>query len=333
MTPEALGLNSTTQHPDALFQSVGDNSRLRLLRLLAREELNVQEMVGILEMSQPGVSKHLAVLRDAGWLSQRRDGTRNWYTLVGESQFTAGAQVFAVVLQMSEQVAEAGRDDDALNRVLSMRAPIAGPGFKRLAEQWDRIRQSFEHADIQAGAVSALVQPGLRIIDIGTGTGALLPLLAETGAQVTAVDNSAAMLDKAKALCKRANLASVKFRKADIRKLPFKDREFDAAYCSMVLHHLDDPAPAVAEMARVVKPGGRVVVMAFLRHNQTWMRRDLAHAWLGFEQAEIENYFSGAGIDLQRWLVRGAGELPQEMRDKNLHWPDVFLAVGSVQAR
>ena len=326
---------STGSTPDAIFQSVSDGRRLRLLRLLAADELNVQEMVQILGLSQPAVSKHLALLRDAGWLNHRRDGTWSWYALTPRDEFSGGTDLHDAVLAQAARVAEAEADDIALARVLEDRDRRTGDFFAGIAERWDQIRPAFEHPDIQAGAVGALVPPGLSIVDIGTGTGALLPLLAATGARITAVDNSDAMLLRARELCAAREIAGVSFQRADIRNLPFPDGTFDAAYASMVLHHVDRPAAAVAEMARVVRPGGKVVVMSFTSHDLAWMRDELAHRWPGFSSADVAGFFADAGLEAKCRMECGLTELavaraklPAGLNGQSTVWPDVFLAVG-----
>ncbi|MFH1841803.1 MAG: metalloregulator ArsR/SmtB family transcription factor, partial [bacterium] len=192
---------TTAGSPTAIFQSVSDGTRLRLLRLLQREELNVQELVRILGMSQPRVSKHLALLRDVGWLQQRKEGTWSWYRAVERTAFPGGGDLFDAILRAANQVESAAEDDDLLAQVVADRTARAHDFFSGIASKWDQIRQTYEHVDIQLGALSALVDDELEVIDIGTGTGALLPLLAGAAGRVVAVDNSEAMLARARALC------------------------------------------------------------------------------------------------------------------------------------
>ena len=330
------GMKTTRPESDpvSLFQAVSDETRVRLLRLLRREELNVQELVKILEMNQPRVSKHLAVLRDSGWIRQRKEGTWSWYRAVPQEEFSAGAALCEQVGATVDGIGDAERDDTALAAVLARRDARARDVFADLAGDWDRIRQEYEHQDIQLGALSALVDRSLRVIDIGTGTGALLPLLAAAAGEVVAVDNSAAMLTRARELCRREELDTVRFQHADIQALPFDDASFDAAYCSMVLHHVARPDQALAEMARVVRPGGKVVVIAFTRHDLLWLREELAHRWLGFTREDMEDYLVGAGLRPVRYVVKSrrpretarGGSRPADGKD--WHWPDVFLAVA-----
>jgi ArsR family transcriptional regulator len=339
-----------TISPEAVFQAISDSTRLRLLRLLQRQELNVQELVRILGMNQPRISKHLAVLREAGWLRQRKEGTWSWYRATTQADFStllpSGATLFKSVLAAADQVQSAREDDATLAVILSERDARAHDFFAGIAGQWDQIRRTYEHPDIQLGAVSALVDDSLSVVDIGTGTGALLPLLAGAAGRVVAVDNSNAMLARARVLCERSHLNGVVFQKADIQALPFGDASFQAAFCSMVLHHVARPAVAIGEMARVVIEGGKVVVIAFTRHNLTWMREELAHQWLGFDREEMEQLYREAGLRLDRYFTRGRTEKeregnqepgqrkPQTKRSSRRGsdewaWPEVFIAVGT----
>lgn len=323
--------------PAALFQSLSDPSRLRLLRLLAREELNVRELVGITELSQPRVSKHLAVLREQGWLDQRKEGTWSWYHIVGPERFPAAEGLYLQALLAADGVAEAVRDDAALDRVLAERETAGREFFAGIASRWDQIRQRYEHPDLQTGALSALVDRRLRILDIGTGTGGMLPVLAAATDHVVALDNSLAMLGRARSLCRTEGLDSVRFCAGDIRQLPFANEAFAAVHCAMTLLHVPRPAQALREMARVTAQGGKVLVVAFCRHDQEWMTEKLAHRWLGFAREEIADFFAEAGLTKAGYMERGrrtatAAEQPaHRSMPKQVAWPEVFLATGIKQ--
>ena len=320
--------------PAALFHSLSDPVRLRLLRLLRREELHVQELVRVTGLSQPRVSRHLAVLRDQGWLDQRREGTFNWYRTASADRFPGGAGLHAQLLAAADLVDGAGRDDALLADVLAARRRRGEDFFAGLAERWDAIRREYEHPDIARGAVAALVPADLRILDIGTGTGAMLPVFGSAGASVVALDRSRAMLGRAAALAGAEGVDRVAFCGGALEALPFAAAAFDACHCAMALHHVEDPAAAVAEMARVVVPGGRVMVTAFGAHAEQWMRAELAHRWLGFARADVEGFFAAAGLVPDRWLVRSrqpiGGDTPRPPAGgRRPRWPDVFLATAA----
>jgi ubiquinone/menaquinone biosynthesis C-methylase UbiE len=320
--------------PAALFQSISDPTRLRLLRLLGRQELNVQEMVRTTGLSQPRVSKHLSVLKDQGWLDQRREGTWSWYRCVKPALFPGGPALFQQVMKAADQVAAADNDDEILAGVMADRQALTRDFFAGIAHRWDQIREEYEHPDIRLGTLGALVDRELRVLDIGTGTGAMLPVFGATVGMTVALDNSEAMLARAEALCRRDGLDNISLCQADVARLPFADGAFDAINCSMVLHHVVSPLAALQEMTRVVRPGGRVMVTAFCSHSQQWMREELAHHWLGFARGEVEDFFQRAGLYLENFLVRGrrsgkdAVVGPSRPGGKPLQWPDVFLATG-----
>ncbi len=319
--------------PAALFQSVSDVSRLRLLRLLCRHELNVQELVKITDLSQPRVSKHLGVLRDQGWLQQRREGTWSWYRAVPADGFGPGRVLFDQIAAAADAVADAAADDRRLSAVLAERRARARDFFAGLADRWDDIRTAYEHPDIRLGAVAALVDRRLRVLDIGTGTGAMLPVFAGAAGEVVALDNSEAMLERARVLCAGEGLDNVTLCSGDLVRLPFADAHFDACHCAMALHHVADPAAAVAEMGRVVRPGGVVTLSAFLPHEQHWMRDELAHHHLGFAREEIEAHLRAAGLQPETYVARGKrASAPADARPgpgrPELDWPDVFLATA-----
>lgn len=327
-------MNIKSMDPAGTFQAIGESTRLRLLRLLARQELNVQELVAILEMRQPSVSRHLGVLREAGWAVQRREGTYSWYRATAPAGVPDGADLQRTVTVIADQVAEAADDDRRLASVLAERELRRRELFAGLADHWDRVRSRFEHPDLHAGMVAALVPPGLRVIDVGTGTGALLPVLARAAERVVAVDQSQALLDRARSRCRDAGCANVSFQRADVRALPFPDGAFAAAYASMVLHHVDDPGQALRELARVTAPGGRVVVVDFTSHDLQWMRDELAHRWLGFTPEELAAWAADAGLEPVQWLQRPRLFDPKEeaspaggSRD-GLIWPDALLMVA-----
>jgi len=327
-------MNIRAADPAATLHAVSDTTRLRLLRLLSREELNVQELVAALDLRQPSVSRHLAVLRDAGWVEQRREGTFSWYRAVRANGDLHLAALLPAVADLAEQVDTAAVDDGRLAAVLAEREARGRELFAGMADQWDRIREQYEHPDLQAGMVTALVPRGLRVVDVGTGSGALLPLLAAAADEVEAVDHSASLLARARRRCRDAGCRNVRFHEADVRELPFDDGTFDAAYSSMVLHHLPRPVDALRELARVVRPGGSVVVVEFSRHNLTWMREELAHRWLGFDRDELEGWLVSAGLSPGRWLRRRRTrddhiELPAAAAREGFIWPDVVLAAAT----
>ncbi len=285
-----------------LFKTLSDPTRMRILRLLEREELMVQELMEVLGMAQSRVSRHLAILREAGLLTDRRDGTYVFYRFVPPAE-GAWRDGWALVEQSLAGDPSAERDDALLRRVIETRGASSRSFFDAVGPEWDALRKVFNDDTLRARAIDRLVPAGLRVADVGTGTGILASELAYLGVDVVGIDSSVAMLEAARA--KLADLEArsgvqagrVEFRQGEATAMPIADDEMDAAFAHMVLHYIAEPAAVVREMARIVKPGGRLVVVDFVSHNIAWMRQELGVVWMGFDLAEVEQWFVAAGLE------------------------------------
>jgi ArsR family transcriptional regulator len=213
------------------------------------------------------------------------------------------------------------RDAAALARVLEARAARSRSFFDAVGPEWDALRKVWSDDLLRARALARLVPEGLRAVDVGTGTGVLALDLARSGLRVVAVDRSARMLDAARARIEAAGVSGIELRAGDASALPLADGEVDAAFAHMVLQYLPAPGDAVREMARVVRPGGRVVVADFASHERAWMREELGVLRLGFAPAEIEGYFAAAGLEAFAFE-----EQPPTARGADL--PATFIAAG-----
>jgi SAM-dependent methyltransferase len=276
-----------------LYRLLGDDARLRLLRLLGRERLNVSELTGILDIAQSGVSRHLGLMKDAGLVAEQRAGGFTYYT-VAPALREGDLQPLWTMLQA--QFANGGRDarlraDDArLQEVLRLRTE----NFETHGNEHRQLVPGRSWA-AWARAIGMLLPP-LTVADIGCGEGYLTIEAARWAARVIAVDRSADVLARARALARRRRVTNIIWKRGEIEKLPIRDGAVDVALLSQALHHADDPARAIREAARVVAPGGRVLVLDLRTHAEEWVRTRLGDARLGFDDRELGSLLAGAGL-------------------------------------
>lgn len=278
-----------------VFKTFSDPTRIRILALLEREELAVGELMDVLGMAQSRVSRHLAILREAGLLEDRRDGTYVFYRFALPEE-GPWRETWNVVARSLQRDTTAERDAAALLRVMDERASRTRSFFDSVGPEWDALRKVFDDDVLRARAVNRLVDPELTVLDVGTGTGILAAEISALGVRVIAIDNSARMLDAARAKLAREGIEGVELRHGDAGALPLADGEVDAALAHRVLHYLPSPGEAVREMARVVSAGGSVVVVDFVRHEHEWMQKELGVTWLGFSGEEVRSWFDEAGL-------------------------------------
>jgi SAM-dependent methyltransferase len=280
----------------ALYRLLGDEARLRLLRVLARERLNVTELTGVLGLAQSGVSRHLGLLKDARLVAEERDGGFTYYRLAPSLDGGDAALTTMLRAQFDKAAADAAvRADDArLQEVLRLRKENfdthAGPDTRdarqlvpgRSWAAWSR-------------ALGLLMAP-LTVADLGCGEGYLTMEAARWASRVFAVDRSDAVLARAKALARRRRVSNVIWKKGELEKLPIRDAAVDIAMLSQALHHAHDPARAVAEAARITVPGGRVLVLDLRAHQEEWVRAKLGDRCLGFDDHELERMLTASGL-------------------------------------
>ena len=287
------------QSGSALFRLLGDDARLRVLRLLEAERLNVSELTGILGIAQSGVSRHLGLLKDAGLVEEDRDGGYSYYRIAAAVR--EGLNGFGPVwplLQAQFEIAAAtaaGRADDA--RLAEVRR-VRRENFDAHAGPDTNARQLVPGRSWAAWsrALGHLL-PAVRVADLGCGEGYLTIEASRWAQKVVAVDRSPAVLDRARALAARRRVANVTWKKGELEKLPIADESMDVALLSQALHHAGDPARAIAEAARIVVPGGRVLLLDLREHNETWVRERLGDRWTGFSEEKLRELLRGAGLE------------------------------------
>ncbi|MCH2171266.1 metalloregulator ArsR/SmtB family transcription factor [Myxococcota bacterium] len=300
------------------FKTFLDPTRVRILALLELEELAVQELMDVLGMAQSRVSRHLAILRDTGLLEDRRDGTFVFYRFTPPTQ-APWADAWSLVKSSLQDDPHVQRDLTALSGVLNSRASRARSFFDAVGPEWDSLRKVFDDDSVRARAITRMIDPTLRVLDLGTGTGILAIEMARLGVHVVAVDHSTRMLDATRAKLSEDPELHVELRRGDANSLPLSDGEVDAAVAHRVLHYLPSPAEAIREMARVVSPGGTIVIVDFVQHSMEWMRQELGVTWLGFDLEEIDEWLEEAGFERRRVET-------QEDPSANRELPSSFIA-------
>ena len=274
--------------------TLADATRSRMLLLLERHELTVSELCTILQLPQSTVSRHLKTLSDASWVSSRRDGTSRFYTLALDDRGPVTRRLWSL---LREQVATTpGADQDArrLSSVLARRQTKSQEFFESAAGQWDRLRQEMFGRSSHLLALPGLLDAKWVIGDLGCGTGQVAAALAPFVARVIAVDRSNDMLQTARR--RLQDFANVDVRRGELEAVPIDDAELDAATLLLVLHHLPDPAAALAEAGRVLKPGGRLLICDMLPHDREEYRHQMGHVWLGLDQSHMQKQLTQAGF-------------------------------------
>jgi ArsR family transcriptional regulator len=297
-----------------VFKTLADPTRVRILRLLEQEELIVGELMDVLGMAQSRVSRHLAILREAGLIADRRDGTFVAYRFAAPDE-GPWHDAWALARASLAEDPTSERDDTLLRQIVARRKPDSRRNFfdEVGGSEWDALRQLLGDDLLRARAMALLAPPGLRVADIGTGTGILALELAELGLDVIGIDRSESMLEAARA--KRPSgpdVGQLEFRAGDAHALPLPDDSVDAAFAHMVLHSLEDPDRAVCEMARIVRPGGLVILVDFLPHELEWMQQELGLLWLGFSEETVREWLGAAGLE-PRSIRRQAPDVAREL--------------------
>jgi SAM-dependent methyltransferase len=288
-----LGAYMQTPSPDWIvrFRALGDETRLGLLCALLTEELSVGELSEVMQAGQPGVSRHLSALRDAGLVVARKQGATTYYRIQPDDPLLDGA-VGAELRRRSAELGLTAR----IEKVLARRRARAEAFFDEQAESWDALREQLLDQAAGLRALVPLIPRGLTVADIGTGTGGMLPVLAEFAEKILAVDISQEMLRRARARAKALNLDNVQFVKADLRDLPFDSGSVDAAFATLVLHHAANPGAAIKEMVRILKPDRTLVVVDLCAHRHEWLRDEQGDVWLGFTKEETVALLRKAGL-------------------------------------
>ncbi len=319
-----------TQTLPGLFRLLADPTRLRVLGLLAREELAVGELARVLGLSTSRLSNHLRQLREAELVQDRKEGTWTFVSLRRGAALPD--DLWAAVETELARAPETAEDVERLGAVLDERRKRSRSYFDKVASEWDVIGSDFKTGAARARVAANLVSPSLVVADVGCGTGYLAKSLGTIVSKLILVDHAPAMLERA-----RANLAEAKcqleFRQGEIDALPLADEEVDCVMAGLVLHHAPDPTAFFREARRVLKPGGVLVVEDLLPHREAWMRDTMADLRLGLDPRDLESRLrasrfhdivtesvddaytpehpEGARVELPLFLIRARKEAPQ----------------------
>lgn len=299
-------------HPVALahlvtqLRAAGEITRARILALLAHGELSVGELAQVLNQSQPRLSRHLKFLTGAGLIERLPEGAWVFYRLPAEGG--ARALVDTLIASVDAHDPELKRDLDRLRDVKGERAEAAGQYFARVADEWDRLRAlHYAEADIEK-AVLAAAGPGPfdLVVDFGTGTGRMLTLFAGMARRVEGIDLSHQMLTVARSKLQDAGAANASVRHGDATASPYADSSASLVIIHQVLHFLDDPGRALVEAARVLAPGGSLIVVEFAPHTLEHLRTEHAHRHLGVSEADMARWADRAGLTVKAAKTFGA---------------------------
>jgi len=298
--------------------SLADTTRSRLLLLLDRHELTVSELCTIMQLPQSTVSRHLKALADAGWIASRAEGTSRIYTMSRDELDASARRLWQLVREQVGPSPAAVQDQRRLQAALAGRRTKSQEFFSSSAGQWDRVRDELFGDRFHLAALAAFAQGDWTVGDLGCGTGQTSAAIAPFVAHVIAVDASAAMLQAAK---KRLHgIDNIELRRGELEALPIDEARLDAATLMLVLHHMPEPERALAEVARVLKPGGRAIVVDMQPHDRENYRQQMGHVWLGFGEDHVRAIFHESGFEDVRIVP-----LPPDARSKG---PGLFVATA-----
>ena len=298
--------------------ALADPIRCRMLLPLERHELTVNEICSVLQLPQSTVSRHLKTLADDGWVVSRRDGTSRFYGMVFEDLDGGAQRLWPLIREQLSATNGAEHDERRLKSVLSRRRTKSEEFFASASGQWDHLRTELFGDNFHLYAMLALIDPKLTVGDLGCGTGQVSELIAPHVTKVIAVDGSTEMVQAARKRLK--GVTHVDVRRGDMQALPIEDGQLDVAILALVLHHVPEPVRALAEVSRVLKPSGRLLLVDMLPHDREEYQHQMGHVWLGFSEKTIRKHLETAGFEQPVMTL-----LPTEA---NVKGPSLFVATA-----
>jgi ArsR family transcriptional regulator len=273
---------------------LAEGTRSRILLILEEQELTVSELCSVMQLPQSTVSRHLKALADLGWVDSRKEGTKHLYRIMADALDPNARSLWQLARKQVEATASANQDARRLTSVLAERRRRSQEFFDSAAGQWDRVRDELFGRGSYLLSLLNLLDSEMAVADLGCGTGLVAELLAPIVGRVIAVDDSEAMLGAAG---KRLEpYGNVDIHQGRLEELPLGDGEADAATLILVLHHLPDPAKVIAEVARILRPRGKLLIVDMLPHDRDEYRYDMGHVWMGFGEKEIERFLRSAEL-------------------------------------
>lgn len=275
--------------------AVAEPTRCRLLRILEGQELTVSEMCAVLQLPQSTVSRHLKTLADDGWVASRRDGTSRFYSMATAQPGSDVERLWELIGAQLRESRAAEQDDRRLAEVLEGRRSRAREFFSSTAGHWDRLRDELFGQRFHLQALPGLLDDRWTVGDLGCGTGLVSGSLAPYVGRVVAVDGSSEMLATARERLR--DFDNIDLRQGELEALPLPSGTLDAALLVLVLHYVPDPARALAEAARALRPGGRLLIVDMLPHDREEYQQQMGHVWLGFSEGQMSRYLAAAGFE------------------------------------
>jgi len=290
------------------LRALSDPTRLRLVALLEREELSVNELQEVTRLGQSRISTHLGLLADCEMVSSRRDGKRTFYKLNPNADAVAG-EFIQLAIRGAHELAEHSHDQINLKRVLARRKEQAQVYFNQVAGRFDRVYgpgrswQAFGHLLLR-------MLPAITVADLGAGEGLLSELLARRAKKVIAVDNSEKIVAFGAAKAKKNGLKNLEFRQGDLQNPPIDAGSVDLVILSQALHHAEDPAAALVSAAKLLKPHGQILILDLLKHNFEKAHELYGDRWLGFAESDLHRWLEAAGFKKIEISIVAAEEQP-----------------------
>ena len=282
------------------MSALADPIRSRVLLVLERRELTVSELCGVFQLPQSTMSRHLKLLTDEGWLVCRAEGTSRRYSMPGTLEANA-RRLWQLVRDQLAGMPAAGQDAERVRSVLAQRKSASREFFSAAAGEWDRLRGELFGRRADLRALLGLLDDRWTVGDLGCGTGQVSESLAPFVSRVVAVDESPEMLSAARR--RLEGTENVEVRSGEVESLPIGDGELDAAVLFLVLHFVPEPARSIAEVGRVLKPGGRLLLVDMTPHDREEYRQRMGHVWMGFAREQVAAWTEAAGLTGARYTA------------------------------